>query len=270
MMTVEQGDPRGIYAEVMAVPYEGAASPFAEDGVLGFEFARVWTRPGLGRRERRLVTLTCVGAGDTVGPIDAHVYAALKSGDLTLAELQEFVLHFAVYCGWPKASLLDQTVSVQNARISGERGDAPSPPAPLEPWNAGEDSEQRLARGEACFREINFVPAPPRTSPYTLAGILNFVFGEVWQRPGLSERDRRCITVAAVGVDDTIIPIRSHVYSALKSGQLSRTEMEELVLHFAVYAGWSKAAFLDEVVHESWARVQDEGGPVTPADNDRT
>jgi 4-carboxymuconolactone decarboxylase len=265
-MTNQDGDPRRVYAEVMAVPYDGTASPFAEDGVLGFEFARIWTRPGLGRRERRLVTLTCVGAGDTVGPIEAHVYAALKSGDLNLTELQEFVLHFAVYCGWPKASLLDQTVSIQHARVSEEAGVTPEPPVPLEAWRAGQDSEQRVARGEECFRDVNFVPAPPRTSPYTLAGILNFVFGEVWQRPGLSERDRRCITVASVGVDDTVIPIRSHVYSALKSGQLSLTEMEELVLHFAVYAGWNKAAFLDEVVHESWARVLDEGGPVTTAE----
>ena len=71
------------------------------------------------------------------------------------------------------------------------------------------------------------------------------MFGEVWQREALTVRDRRFITVACVGVDDAIMPIRSHVYSALKTGDVSYDEMRELVLHFAAYSGWPKASFLD-------------------------
>jgi len=77
-------------------------------------------------------------------------------------------------------------------------------------------------------RTINCVPAVGRTTPYTTAGILNFVFGEVWQRDGLSIRDRRLITLACVGLDDTINPIRSHVFSALKSGDITFDEMREV------------------------------------------
>jgi 4-carboxymuconolactone decarboxylase len=66
--------------------------------------------------------------------------------------------------------------------------------------------------------------------------------------------------VAAVGLDDTIIPIRSHVYSALKSGDVTLEEMGELVLHFAVYSGWPKASLLNQVTTESWARIEAEGG----------
>ena len=40
-------------------------------------------------------------------------------------------------------------------------------------------------------------------------------------------------------------------------------EMQELVLHFAAYSGWPKGSFLDQVVRESWERVESEGG-ITP------
>jgi 4-carboxymuconolactone decarboxylase len=253
---------RGVeaYLDVMSVPPDLSPSPYSEAGLLDFVFAEIWSRPGLSRRDRRWVTLACAGAADTVGPIEQHVYAALRSGDMTFTEMQEFVLHFAVYCGWPKASFLDQVVWQQQARVNAERGEDPPPQRKLEPWNPGMDPEARLRGGEDCFSTINCVRAVGRTSPYTTAGILNFVFGEVWQRPGLTVRDRRFITLACVGLDDTVGPIRSHVYSALKSGDVTYPEMREFVLHFAAYSGWPKGSFLDQVAAESWAAVQREAG----------
>jgi len=59
---------------------------------------------------------------------------------------------------------------------------------------------RRIELGARSFAEINFLPAPPRDSAYFYAGILNYVFGHVWHRPGLSRRDRRLITVACVGM----------------------------------------------------------------------
>jgi 4-carboxymuconolactone decarboxylase len=141
-----------------------------------------------------------------------------------------------------------------------ERGLAPPPSTAVTAWRPDLDAEGRMRGGESCFAWVNCIGAPPRDTPYTQAGILGFVFGEVWQRPHLSIRDRRVMTVAAVGMDDTVIPIRSHVYAALKSGDLTPDEMQELVLHFAVYGGWPKASFLNQVVLESWARVEAEGG----------
>jgi len=246
---------RSTYEEVMRRPFDLPSTPASEPGLLDFVFGEVWSRPGLSRRNRRWITLACVCAADTVGPIEANVYAALASGDITFEEMQEFVLQFAVYCGWPKASFADQVVWQQQAVLNAERGEAPPDMRTIDLWNPGMDPEQRMRNGETCFADINHVPAPGRNSPYTTAGILNFVFGEVWQRPGLSLRDRRFITLACVGVDDAIIPIRSHFYSALKSRDVSLEEARELVLHFAVHSGWPKASFLDQVVAESWARI---------------
>nr|WP_218617446.1 carboxymuconolactone decarboxylase family protein [Cryptosporangium aurantiacum] len=231
----------------------------ATTGLLDFVFAEVWSRPGLSRRDRRFVTLACVADADAPQPLDDHVYAALNSGDVSIVEMREAVLHFAVYAGWPKASRLNGVVDAQWARIHAERGTEAPPPEPLLPLTTASDPEERLQGGERHFAEINCLPfAPARDNPYQGAGILNFVFGEMWVRPGLDMKARRLITVACVAFQDAPIPIDSHVYAALKSGDVSFDEMDELALHFAVYSGWPKASHLNGVIAAQQARVRAE------------
>jgi 4-carboxymuconolactone decarboxylase len=215
----------------------------------------VWTRDGLRSRERRLVAITCVGFACTAEPIIEQVHAALESGEFSIDEMLEVVLHFAVYCGWPKASNLEMYVRQTWARIQEERGEEPTP-LPLRPTDVTElgpnDWEARIARGEEEFRDVNLVPAPGRDSPYQHAGILNFVFGHVWQRPGLGRRDRRFLTVACVGVDEAPIPILSHVGSALGSGDITKAEMDELILTFRAYDNDARADALQAAVDTPW------------------
>jgi 4-carboxymuconolactone decarboxylase len=216
----------------------------------------VWARPGLSVRERRFVTIVCLAGVVDVPATDAHIYAALKSGDITIEQMNEFTLHFAVYCGWPKASQMEACVRAQWQRIHEERGE-PTPPFPertLEDLGPP-DPAQRIAGGLASFEEINLVPAPSQDSPYFHAGILNFVFGHLWLRPGLTRRERRFITVACVGVSDAAIPIWSHVTSALGSGDISYDEMQEVILQFRAYAGTARAQALQDVA-EQWKASQ--------------
>lgn len=239
----------------MTFPFPEHASP-AEVAMVDFVFAEVWPRPGLSRRDRRFVTLPCVAAADAEGPLRDHVYAALNSGDLTIVEMRETVLHFAVYAGWPKASRFNIVVDEQWDRIHRERGDEPPTPEPLLPLPTPSEPEARLVTGEKSFREINCIPfAPIRDNPYSGAGILNFVFGEMWLRPGLGMKERRLITVACVAFQDAPIPILSHVYAALKSRDVSFDEMDELALQFAAYYGLAKAQSLTQVIDEQKARV---------------
>ncbi|SOX52143.1 carboxymuconolactone decarboxylase [Mycobacterium ahvazicum] len=249
---------RGIraYAEVMAVdPPADTSTPFAA-GLIDFVFAEVWSRPTLSRRDRRFVTLACVAAADAMTPLEQHVYAALSSGDISITEMREAVLHFAVYAGWPKASRFNIVVDQQWSALMAERGQQPPPAEELLPLVTESDPEQRLLGGESSFKDINCIPfAPPRDNPYTGAGILNFVFGEMWLRPGLGMKERRLITVACVAFQDAEIPIVSHVYAALKSGDVSFGEMDELALQFAAYYGCAKAEYLHRVIDEQKQRV---------------
>ena len=245
------------FREVMTVDPPPATTPF-EGAMREFAFGQVWPRPGLSRRDRRLITLTCVAAADAPQPIEDHVYAALNSGDLELEALLEFVLQFAVYCGWPKASHVEMYIRSQWARVREERGEEPTPWPLLDSDALGpNDWDVRLARGAQEFVDVNLVPAPPPDSPYFQAGILSFVFGHVWQRPGLTRRERRLITVASVAIDDAPIPLWSHVTSALHSGDITKQEMDELALHFAVYYGFAKAEALSAQAESAWASRPD-------------
>lgn len=96
---------RDRFREVMGWEAPTGTEPFAEQGVLGTVFAELWTRPGLSVRDRRLISLTCVCSAGNPMPIQQHMQAALASGDLSLEEMQEFVLHLAFYAGWPVASV---------------------------------------------------------------------------------------------------------------------------------------------------------------------
>jgi 4-carboxymuconolactone decarboxylase len=239
--------------EVMAAELAAPATPF-EEATREFVFGSVWSRPGLSRRDRRWVTLTCTAAADAPQPIEDHVYAAMKSGDIEIEAMLEFVLQFAVYCGWPKASHIEGSIVRQWARIQEESGREPERLPSLSNETLGaNDWEQRLARGVAEFVDVNLVSAPPPDTPYRHAGILSFVFGHVWMRPGLTRKERRIITVASVAIDDSPMPLKTHVTSALHSGDITKAEMDEIVLQFAAYYGFAKGEALNEAVEAAWA-----------------
>jgi 4-carboxymuconolactone decarboxylase len=68
----------------------------------------------------------------------------------------------------------------------------------------------------------------------------DILFGDVWERPGLSKRDRSLITVAALVAMNRTEQLRFHVPNALKNGVRS-DEIIEAITHLAFYAGWPSA-----------------------------
>ena len=90
-------------------PPEMQDNPFL-DSTIEHLFADVWARPGLGIRERRLITLTTLICLGHEGNLKLHLRAALESGDLSDAEIDELILHAAHYAGWPPASVAVQVI----------------------------------------------------------------------------------------------------------------------------------------------------------------
>jgi 3-oxoadipate enol-lactonase/4-carboxymuconolactone decarboxylase len=74
-----------------------------QDFLTRYAWGGVWTRPGLERRERSIVTLTALVAGRHVDELEFHLRAALTNG-LTREEIVEVLLQTAVYCGVPAAN----------------------------------------------------------------------------------------------------------------------------------------------------------------------
>ena len=66
------------------------------------------------------------------------------------------------------------------------------------------------------------------------------LFGDVWARPELSLRDRSLITCAALVTNGSTEQLRGHLGRALQNG-LTETELNEMIIHLAFYAGWPRA-----------------------------
>lgn len=66
------------------------------------------------------------------------------------------------------------------------------------------------------------------------------LFGDVWTRPELSPRDRSLITCAALVANGNTEQLPHHLERAKGNG-LTETELKELIIHLAFYAGWPRA-----------------------------
>jgi len=62
----------------------------------------VWTRDGLDRRTRSIVTVSMLVALQAHGELKGHVRGALNNG-VNQEELREVIMHAAAYCGYPAA-----------------------------------------------------------------------------------------------------------------------------------------------------------------------
>jgi 4-carboxymuconolactone decarboxylase len=76
--------------------------PF-QDFITRYAWGDIWSRPGLTRAERSIVTLTVLAALQHEGELDMHVKAALRNG-LTREQIQEVLLQVGVYAGVPTAN----------------------------------------------------------------------------------------------------------------------------------------------------------------------
>jgi 4-carboxymuconolactone decarboxylase len=77
----------------------------------------------------------------------------------------------------------------------------------------------------------------------------NVLFGDVWERPGLSKRDRSLVTVSALIAMNRPDQLRSHLVRARENG-VTQEELIETITHLAFYAGWPSAVTAINVTKE--------------------
>ena len=84
---------------------QGASELTADFQRLITEYAwgSIWTRPGLDRRTRSLITITALVARGHHAELALHLRAALRNG-VTADEIKETLLQSAIYCGVPDAN----------------------------------------------------------------------------------------------------------------------------------------------------------------------
>src|ERR1700751_4062868 len=81
---------------------DGGVADELGDLSLDHDFGALWTRPGLDRRARSLVSLGALIALRASDELKAHFQIALHNG-LTLEEIEEVISHMTGYAGYPAA-----------------------------------------------------------------------------------------------------------------------------------------------------------------------
>ena len=95
-------------------------TPFTEpfqDFITRTAWGDAWSRPGLDRRSRSMITLAALTALGRDNEIEMHVRGALRNG-LTPEEIGEVLLHTAIYAGVPAANA---AFAIAQRVIDGER-----------------------------------------------------------------------------------------------------------------------------------------------------
>ena len=160
-----QAAARAEYERIMTSQSPDPTGAYIDTGVIGFVFGEMWRRGVLTARDRRFITLSCVGAAGAITPIETHVWAALNSDDLTYAEFDEFVLFFGTQLGWPKASVLSMHGMMAAFRLADERSQ-PLEQHDFERWVDPIDDDTRRRRGRGRVRR-----RPRRSQPTRAHGV---------------------------------------------------------------------------------------------------
>jgi 4-carboxymuconolactone decarboxylase len=74
-----------------------------QDLITRYAWGEIWTRPGLSRQTRSMLTLAMMVALNRPDELRMHLRAALNSG-VTREEIREVLLQTAIYCGVPAAN----------------------------------------------------------------------------------------------------------------------------------------------------------------------
>jgi 4-carboxymuconolactone decarboxylase len=81
------------------------------------------------------------------------------------------------------------------------------------------------------------------------------LFGDIWQRPGLSDRDRRLLLIGLLAGQGAADVLGIQVPAAHANGELDDDALREIVLFLSHYAGWPQGARLNSIVEETIAKA---------------
>lgn len=82
------------------------------------------------------------------------------------------------------------------------------------------------------------------------------LFADIWNRPGLSDRDRRLLLIGLLSGTGGADVLGIQVPAAHANGELSDEELREIVIFLCHYAGWPTGARLNSIVEDTIAKAR--------------
>ena len=107
-----------------------------------------------------------------------------------------------------------------------------------------------MAKAPPSARRERIKPLFPALVDYTN----DVLYGDLWERSGLSKRDRSLVTVAALVATYRPEQLATHIERALANG-VTKAEISELVTHLAFYAGWPSAMSAAQVAADVYEKT---------------
>jgi 4-carboxymuconolactone decarboxylase len=107
--------------------------------------------------------------------------------------------------------------------------------------------EEVMAKTPVSARE-----AVRSTVPKMIELSESVIYGDIWERPGLSKRDRSLIVVASLISQYRPEQLRGHLARALDNG-VTKDEIAEIITHLAFYSGWPGSMTAANIAREIFA-----------------
>jgi len=85
------------------------------------------------------------------------------------------------------------------------------------------------------------------------------LFADIWNRPGLSDRDRRLLLIGLLAGTGGHDVLTIQIPAAYAKGELTAEELREIVIFLCHYAGWPNGARVNQVVEETIAKAARKG-----------
>jgi 4-carboxymuconolactone decarboxylase len=197
----------------------------------------IWVRPGLPLADRMICTLGALAVFPRLRAMRRHIGAAFDLG-LTPLTLREIFIQAGLYAGFSAA---EETVALLE-EICASRG-LPLPPDPDENMTLEELSRRGRKRMESLHaeRSKDGYAAPTNKVAGALYGLaIQYGYGVIWFRPGLTPRQRALLAVAAFTALRLPEQMRRFGHSALNVGA-TRAEVVEAVIQTAPASGFPPA-----------------------------
>jgi 4-carboxymuconolactone decarboxylase len=217
-----------------------ALAQYRDEVVVG----NLWEREGLSARDRSLVTVAEMIAGNQTAELPFYAAKALDDG-VEPREISETVTHLAFYTGWENAMAAVPAIETVFSDRNIGTSELPAPDPELLPLNAGAE-QARAQQVESNFGDV---------SPGVVENTGKVLFQDLWLRPDLAPRDRSLITVVALVTSGQVQQIPFHLNRAMDNG-LTRPELSETLNQLAFYAGWPKVFTAMPVVKDVLASRQ--------------
>jgi alkylhydroperoxidase/carboxymuconolactone decarboxylase family protein YurZ len=214
-------------------------------------YGSIWSRPGLTKQDRMVCTLAVICALQNLVQLRRHIGAALHLGVEPRA-IVEILIQVGIYRGFTASKSTLEVAAQVFAERDVEIASGKERDDPLEVLTARGKQLQAMLHGSRKDSAHASPSNPIASSIYPL--VVQYCYGEIWDRPGLDLRTRGLCAVAAFAALDHEPLLRKFALSALNIGA-SKTEVVEAVVQIGPYAGFAFMLKGLSAVNEAFSEV---------------